>query len=56
MPRSDQCPPEVHTFWPFDPFVTVELGAVVEPGEVGATLGSLNSWHQAFVPVTMSSR
>ena len=55
MPMSAIWPPEVHTFWPLTIHSSPSLTALVlRPARSEPAPGSLNSWHHAFWPVTMS--
>src|SRR5690606_13249681 len=57
MPRSATWPPEVQTFWPLTTHSSPSFTArVFRPARSDPAPGSLKSWHQAFLPVTMSRR
>ncbi len=55
MPRSATWPSDVHTFWPSTTHSSPSWTARhVRPARSDPAPGSLNSWHQARWPVTMS--
>ena len=55
MPRSAVDPSEVQTFWPLTTHSSPSSTArVVRPARSEPAPGSLNSWHHALTPVTMS--